>query len=87
VMQRGEASIAKCTQKFSLMGEGEMRSIPDEFSAAGLMVPEPSIMPFPRPPFDKAETGCDIEYMPVTVRGRTCGLLWSELQPSRGGVL
>ena len=66
------------------MGEGEMCSIPDEFSAAGLMVPEPSIMPFPRPPFDKAEIGCDIEYMPVAVRGRTCGLLWSELQPSRG---
>lgn len=43
----------------------QIGSLPDEFSAAGLMVPEPSMMPFPMPPFARAETGCDMEeYMP-----------------------
>lgn len=37
--------------------------IPGVFSAAGLMVPEPSsIMPLPMP-FIEEETGCEVEYM------------------------
>lgn len=60
--------------KHSIKGDRKC-IIPDEFSAAGLMVPEPSIIPFPMPPFVNAGTGCDIEYMPVARDGRTCGQL------------
>lgn len=36
-------------------------------SAAGLIVPEGFMMPFPMPPLDKAWTGC-IEYIPGVTR-------------------
>ena len=41
----------------------ERSKIPGVFNAAGLMVPEPSIMFPPRPFIDVVTTGCDAEYM------------------------
>lgn len=37
--------------------------IPEVFNAAGLMVPEPSMMFPPRPFIEVVTTGCDAEYM------------------------
>lgn len=53
--------------------------VPAEFSAAGLMVPEGSMMPFAMPPFDKAGTGC-IEYIPTVARSERA----AELAASSG---
>lgn len=39
------------------------RVLPGVFNAAGLMVPEPSIMPPPMPLFIDVDTGCVAEYM------------------------
>jgi len=59
---RMESFVANSAQQ----SQGKWAVLPDEFSAAGLMVPEPSMMPLPMPPFARAETGCDMEeYMPV----------------------
>lgn len=57
--------------------------VPCEFSAAGLMVPEGSMMPFPITPFDKGATCCS-EYIPgvcrvAEVQGSSVHV--SELQP------
>ncbi len=39
------------------------RVLPGVFNAAGLIVPEPSIMPPPMPLFIDVDTGCEAEYM------------------------
>ena len=41
---------------------GRKRNVPGVFRAAGLMVPEPSIMSLPMP-FIEVVTGCDVEYI------------------------
>ena len=53
--RRGEDTCANGHRKERVM-------IPGVFSAAGLMVPEPSIMSG-LIPFIELETGCDVEYI------------------------
>jgi len=40
----------------------EKEALPAVFRAAGLMVPDPSIMSLPMP-FSDVDTGCEVEYM------------------------
>ena len=64
------------------------RALPGVFNAAGLMVPEPSIMPPPIPLFIDVDTGCEAEYMTtnglgsVTVaKGRRTDLAGARKRP------
>lgn len=44
------------------------------FKAAGLIVPDPSMMPPPMPPpFNDVDTGCDAEYITAAMKGRDLG--------------
>jgi hypothetical protein len=53
------------------LGEGLL--LPWGLSAAGLIVPEESMMGFPRLPLDRAWTGC-MEYIPPVREGRAVEL-------------